>query len=108
MEKLSTKRKLLLTVQRIADLLEQLVDQKSPEVNPYGEGPEHVTVDWIADFLQIHKSNFYRNVNHKLIKPVLYIGKRPYYLRQDVHKLLRPHEKGAHTFSKLKRAKSPK
>lgn len=103
MDKLSTKRKLLLTVERIAELLEKLVDQKSSDTKAHDEQPEHVTVEWIADFLQIHRSNFYRNVNHKLIKPVLYVGKRPYYLKRDVEKLLRPHETGAHTFSKMKK-----
>ncbi|MBE8721571.1 hypothetical protein [Sphingobacterium pedocola] len=67
--------------------------------------PEHVSVQWAADYLDIHRSNFYRNVDGKLLFRVLQIGIRPYYLKSDVVSLMAKHEKGAHTFSKMAKKK---
>jgi len=102
--KKSKTSKLLHTLTYIAKLLETLFHEKSAlSAQKEDNDPEHVTVDWILNFLQIHRSNFYRNVNDKLIKPVLHVGKRPYYLKKEVLQLLKPHETGAHTYAKAKK-----
>lgn len=67
--------------------------------------PEHVSVQWAADYLGIHRSNFYRNVDGQLLFRVLQIGIRPYYLKSDVIALMAKHENGAHTFSKMVKKK---
>lgn len=60
--------------------------------------PEHVTTDWIIDYLGIHRNTFYNQVYGQLLLPEFYVGKRPYYLKEDVTNMARGHEKGAHTY----------
>lgn len=65
--------------------------------------PQHFTTQEVIDYLDIHSSNFYRNVHEILLFPVLEIGARKYYLQSDVKKLFISHETGAHTYSKMRK-----
>jgi hypothetical protein len=104
MEKRNRKERFLTMMFRITELLELIAQHKGAVEPPVRkELPVHVTVEWVITYLEIHRSNFYRNVYRKLIRPVLYVGRRPYYLRSDVEMLLCTHEPGAHTFSKLRK-----
>ncbi|SEM04778.1 Helix-turn-helix domain-containing protein [bacterium A37T11] len=63
--------------------------------------PEHVDIVFICNYLGVHRATFYRRVHEKLIQPLFKIGRRSYYLLSDLINLKRPHQKGAHTYSKL-------
>lgn len=75
-------------------------DMQTPNAVP-DEEPEHVTTQWVADYLKIARSTFYAQVHKKLLFPVKKIGKRPYYLKPEVMALMKRHEKGAWTYAKL-------
>ncbi len=63
--------------------------------------PEHVDIVFICDYLGVHRATFYRRVHEKLIHPLFKIGRRSYYQLSDLINLKRPHQKGAHTYSRL-------
>lgn len=62
--------------------------------------PEHVTINWILDYLNVGRSTFYRRIRNQILFEVCKIGARSYYLKSDVTGLMIRHEKGAWTFSK--------
>lgn len=62
--------------------------------------PEHVTINWILDFLNVGRSTFYRCIRNQILFEVCRIGNRPYYLKKEVTALMIRHDKGCWTFSK--------
>lgn len=104
METLSTLHRLLKEVQQIRQLVAKRFteDPLKPSKNePNTEVPEHVDITWIVDYFQISKGTFYNEVDGQLLDPILYIGRRPYYLKSDVLALMQERKKGHLRFKKL-------
>lgn len=79
-----------------------LFSEATPAESPphLSEPPEHVTINWILDFLNVGRSTFYRCIRNQILFEVCRIGNRPYYLKKEVTALMIRHEKGCWTFSK--------
>lgn len=90
------------TVSAIVSLL-HLIETEFPCLQAEESLPEYFSAQEVANYLGIHTSNFYRNVHEKLLFPALKIGRRTYYLQNDVRNLFTVHETGAHTYSKKKK-----
>lgn len=87
-------------------LMEEFAELLSPHLNVKkllrDQVPEHVTISWIIDKLEIQRSTFYKSVNNILLFPVLKAGRRPYYLKSDVIDLFdKTRGMGPHIFGKL-------
>lgn len=80
-------------------------EEASPSKTEEDTAPEHVTTQWVINYFEVSRATFYRSVKDKLLSPVLKLGNRPYYLKQDVIALMVRHEKGSWTFAKLNRQK---
>lgn len=80
----------------------------TPLSEPTEAEPEHVTVSWILDFLNVARSTFYRSIRNQILFEVCKIGNRPYYLKKEVTDLMIRHEKGCWTFSKYLKERKEK
>ncbi|SEM77252.1 hypothetical protein SAMN05216436_107138 [bacterium A37T11] len=79
-----------------------LVPTIAPDPDPATEKiPQHVSITWICDYLGIHRATFYRHLYKKLLTPLFNVGRRGYYNMEDVQHMKQPHQKGAHTYSKV-------
>ncbi len=64
--------------------------------------PEHVDLRWIIEQLGISRTTFYRQVKGRLLQPVLRIGTREYYRREEVCELLHRHKDSHRHYRHLK------
>ncbi|MFB2119942.1 helix-turn-helix transcriptional regulator [Parapedobacter sp. 2B3] len=104
METLATLKLLLEETKKIRDLLAERIPrhgQRSPAPQLATEPPEHVDITWVTEYLGISKGTFYNEVNGKLLKPIITVGRRPYYLKSDVMRLMTEREKKHLGFRKL-------
>jgi len=104
METLTTLKLLLEEARKIHDLLAERMPEpgRIDDVpQPTDEVPEHVDITWLTEYFQISKGTFYNEVDGKLLEAILNIGRRPYYLKSDVIKLMTERKKKHLGFKKL-------
>lgn len=104
---METNAKLILLleeIRKIYDLLAKRLPEHPktpPEPQPTNEPPEHVDITWLTEYFEISKGTFYNEVDGKLLEAALNIGRRPYYLKSDVIKLMTERKKKHLGFKKL-------
>jgi len=91
METLATLKLLLEETKKIHGLLAEHLPNSNrinPAPQPASEPPEHVDITRVIEYLGISKGTFYNEVNGKLLKPIITVGRRPYFLKSDVVELM--------------------
>src|SRR5690606_22070704 len=104
METHVTLARLLEETKKIHNLLAERIS-KNNQINSTPQAteeiPEHVDITWIIDYFGISKGTFYNEVDDKLLKAALYIGRRPYYRKSDVIELMTERKEKHLIFRKL-------
>ncbi len=89
MQDTTTDERLLIKVTEIVEVVKDIREFLPRTIEPKADPPQHGDANWVIDYLEISESTFYRNVRGKLLTPVLRIGTREYYDREEVYDLLR-------------------
>lgn len=64
-------------------------DPRQPAVVGVPAAPVHVDIPWILRYMGIGNTTFYSKVRNILLVPVLRLGAREYYDREEVYDLFR-------------------
>lgn len=64
-------------------------DPQQPAVVGVPSAPVHVDIPWILRYMGIGNSTFYAKVRNSMLMPVLRLGAREYYDREEVYDLFR-------------------